>query len=295
MSKEDFRKYTCKAEFDKALFTLKGLLEGIMIDEEINQDEINELLNWLTVNEALEKYKPFDVIVENIKAILSDGYVDEDEKKDLLWLSQNFSENGKYYDLVTGSIQNLHGLCHGILADDHIKDAEVSSIKQWLDDHEFLKGTYPYDELYTLLNSILADMVITTEELDMLHAFLGEFVDCTVSYNISQSELDELRELYNISAICATNPKVIVSNHKFCFTGESSKATRSEIEKIIIENGGIFAKSVSSKTDYLIVGNKGSEAWAFSCYGRKVEKALEIRKTGGNVVILNEADFWNAL
>lgn len=295
MSNETFRMYTCKAEFDKALFTLKGILEGILIDDEINHDEALELLNWLSVNEALEKYKPFDSIIESLKAILEDGYIDEDEKEDLIWLSGQFSEHGKYYDIITKSVQTLQGICHGILADNRINEAEVAGIISWIEDHEFLEGTYPYDELRTLLNSILADMVITSDELNRLKAFLGEFVDCTVSYNVSQTEIDELRSLYNIGGLCALHPNVIIQDHNFCFTGESSKASRHEIEQIIIEHGGIFAKSVSGKTDYLVIGDHGSDAWVFACYGRKVEKALEIRKKGGKVVILNENDFWNVL
>ena len=31
---------------------------------------------------------------------------------------------------------------------------------------------------------------------------------------------------------------------------------------------------MTKKTDYLIVGDNGNQAWAFACYGRKVEKAL---------------------
>lgn len=295
MSNETFRMYTCKAEFDKALFTLKGILEGILIDDEINHDEVMELLNWLSVNEALEKYKPFDEIIESLNSILDDGYIDEEEKEDLIWLSGQFSEHGKYYDIITRSVQTLQGICHGILADNQIKDAEVAGIISWIDDHAFLEGTYPYDELRTLLNSILADMVITSDELNKLKAFLGEFVDCTVSYNVSQAEIDELRSLYNVGGLCALHPNIIIAEHSFCFTGESSRASRGEMEQLVIEQGGRTVKNVSGKTDYLVIGDYGSDAWVFACYGRKVEKALEIRRNGGKVVILNESDFWDAV
>lgn len=295
MSNETFRKYTCKAEFDKALFTLKGLLEGILIDDEINSDETLELANWLSVNEALEKYKPFDEIVNALRVILEDGYIDDEEKEDLIWLTSHMTEHNKYYDVVTRSVQTLQGICHGILADNKIEEAEVAGIINWIEDHEFLEGTYPYDELRTLLNSILADMVITDDELNTLKAFLGEFVDCTVSYNVSQAELDELKSMYNIGGLYALHPNVIVQDHAFCITGESSRASRSEMEQIVTEHGGRITKSVSGKTDYLVIGDKGSDAWAFACYGRKVEKALEIRKNGGKVIIVKESDFWSAI
>lgn len=295
MSNETFRKYTCKAEFDKALFTLKGILEGILIDDEVNHDETLELLNWLSVNEALEKYKPFDEIIASLNSILEDGCIDDEEKEDLIWILRQFSDQGKYYDIITRSVQTLQGVCHGLLADNQITEAEVAGIVNWIEEHEFLEGTYPYDELHTLLNSILADMIITNDELNVLKAFLGEFVDCTVSYNVSQVEIDELKELYHIGGLCALNPDVTIQDHSFCFTGESDKASRHDMEQLVTEHGGRITKNVSGKTDYLVIGSKGSDAWAFACYGRKVEKALEIRRNGGKVIILKEDDFWSAV
>ena len=59
--------------------------------------------------------------------------------------------------------------------------------------------------------------------------------------------------------------------------------------------GGQVRSGVSAKTDYLIVGNAGNQCWAYSCYGRKIEDAVQIRKDGGNVVIVNETDFWDAV
>ncbi|GMA55471.1 hypothetical protein GCM10025857_68280 [Alicyclobacillus contaminans] len=48
-------------------------------------------------------------------------------------------------------------------------------------------------------------------------------------------------------------------------------------------------------TDYLVVGDQGNPCWAFSCYGRKVEKAVKLRKQGRRILIIHEVDFWDAL
>lgn len=81
----------------------------------------------------------------------------------------------------------------------------------------------------------------------------------------------------------------------FCFTGESGKMKRSEIVKIIIEQGGKYNENVTKETDFLIVGDEGNPCWAFSCYGRKIEKALGLRKKGSRIVIAHEIDFWDAI
>ncbi len=59
--------------------------------------------------------------------------------------------------------------------------------------------------------------------------------------------------------------------------------------------GGIPTKSLTKKTDYLIVGDNGNQAWAFACYGRKVEKALELRKNGHKISLIHEFDFMDAI
>ncbi|HPN82790.1 MAG TPA: NAD-dependent DNA ligase, partial [Spirochaetota bacterium] len=52
---------------------------------------------------------------------------------------------------------------------------------------------------------------------------------------------------------------------------------------------------VTEETDYLVVGSGGSPYWAFSCYGRKVERAMNLRRDGHPVSIVHESDFWDAL
>ena len=62
-----------------------------------------------------------------------------------------------------------------------------------------------------------------------------------------------------------------------------------------MQAGGIFKDSVVKNTDFLIVGDEGNPCWAFSCYGRKVEKAIELRKSGSKIQIVHENDFWDCV
>jgi NAD-dependent DNA ligase len=70
------------------------------------------------------------------------------------------------------------------------------------------------------------------------------------------------------------------------------RGNRDVLKERITQLGGIPTDSVSKKTDYLIVGDNGNPAWAFSCYGRKVEKALQMRKEGHTIVMIHEFDFF---
>ena len=73
------------------------------------------------------------------------------------------------------------------------------------------------------------------------------------------------------------------------------KAKRTDIAKQVERLGGVFIPNLSQKTDFLVVGAGGNPCWAFSCYGRKVEKAAELRKEGHSITIVHESDFWDAV
>ena len=65
---------------------------------------------------------------------------------------------------------------------------------------------------------------------------------------------------------------------KFCLTGNFTTGTKSHCEKLITERGGILSKNMTLEVHYLIVGGEKSREWAHENYGRKIERALEIRK-----------------
>ena len=90
-------------------------------------------------------------------------------------------------------------------------------------------------------------------------------------------------------------PEVAFDGRVFTFTGTSTKATRKQIVDQITGLGAEFSPNVTSQTHYLVVGAGANPCWAFSCYGRKVEKAIEVRKSGGAILIVHESDFWDAV
>lgn len=99
----------------------------------------------------------------------------------------------------------------------------------------------------------------------------------------------------NVVGLCAVCPEITFSDRRFCFTGTSCKYTRSEFSKLIKQLGGEVVNSVSAKIDYLIIGADGNQCWAYACYGRKVEKAVELRKSGARLLLIHENDFHDAV
>ena len=291
----DYRKYMRKAETEKALLTLRGILQGITFDEKVNQAEVEELKNWLYIHKSYHHQSPFKELIPVIIEVLSDNILEQEEIENIIWVCDQFKD-GKYYEFTTLSLQLLHGIFHGVLADRELSDVEIKRLYDWLESNEdVLVGTYPYDEIRSLIASVLQDGIITEDERKILIAFMSDFIDCSESYNISQNDIDNLKSQYNISGICSIDPDITFEDKIFSFTGKSSRASRNEIAETITKAGGTFKDSVVKNTDFLIVGDEGNPCWAFSCYGRKVEKAVGLRKAGSKIQIVHENDFWDCV
>lgn len=292
---QDYRKFTKPSELHKAVNTLRGIVAGITTDYKISDDEVNELSHWCLQHANLIDRHPFNELIPMIQTAYQDGILEESEANDIVWLCNNFVSDSDYYNLVTSGLQFLGGLIHGILADGVITDSEIHTLKSWITSNDYLAGCYPFDEIESLLMAILMDGKITEDERNMLTAFLSNFIDLKYSYNLTSADMDALKSKYSIGGICSVCQSIDFKNNLFCFTGQSTRATRSEISAIICHEGGDFKNNLTNSTRYLIVGNDGNPCWAYSCYGRKIEDAINRRKAGQRLTIVNEIDFWDII
>lgn len=186
---EDYRVFTSKAELHKSINALIGIIQGIRFDNIANEHEIAELIHWCNLHRRFEKRAPFNEIIPLIDQALLDNKLEQEEIEDILWLCNNIvNDSGfnRYYDLITSSIQQLQGILHGILADNVLNEAEIEQLCSWIDDHDFLKGTYPFDEIHSLLVSVKQDGIISDDEKNLLKAFFANFVDTRASYNVHE-------------------------------------------------------------------------------------------------------------
>ena len=168
-----------------------------------------------------------------------------------------------------------------------------ADLEAWLEQNTHLSTYYPYDEIRSLILSIVSDGKIEEEEILILKAYLNQFVN--IENQEIAKQIDAETADINISGHCTSDPNIDFDGKTFCVTGVLKSGNRAELENLISDMGGIPVKSVSKKTDYLIVGDNGNQSWAFACYGRKVEKALEMRKAGHQICLVHEYDLMDAI
>jgi hypothetical protein len=290
-----YRQYTSLSEMDKAINSLKGILLGIVLDNEVNDAEFKELLSWCEKHNDLITRNPFKSLMQTILEAANDIGNRLELMEDVYWLCDRYATDQGlvFYDLATADLQILQGLCHGILSDGQITDTEVKKLDEWLEHHEHLNTYYPYDEIYTLITNVLADGKIDEGERRRLTAYFNEFVKLT-DEQLTEQIATEISEI-KVNGICTVNPHVLFDGKGFCMTGLFSRGTRKELELEIQNLGGHINSDVTQKTDYLVVGDSGNPCYAFACYGRKVEKAINMRKQGRNMSLIHEFDFWGVI
>jgi len=283
--------FTRRQRASRSLHVLQGMLMGFSLSGDVSAEELAELRSWTGDHKGLFSKPPFSEILPKVDLIIQSGRLTSEDRDDLVWLCQQLSEATPFYDGNTADIQRLHGLLHGALADGQLRDVEIEGIRAWLAEHRHLSRSFPYDELVSLLNSVLADGRVDDEERATLVYFFERFVtysSAKASDKVFESGIPPRR----LSGICALNPCLEFRERRFSFTGASTVAPRRTIASIIEELGGLFTRSVSRETDYLVVGDAGNPAWTYACYGRKVEEAMKIRAAGFQLVLVHESDFW---
>lgn len=293
MDQKTLQIITSKSQADKAINSLKGILLGINLDNVVNTDEIHELKNWVKKHHDLVLRNPFREFMLIIDSIAEEDLGLTETIEDLFWLCQKYEGDNYYYNAVTTDLQILQGLCHGILADGEITDKEIFDLDKWLDDNEHLNTYYPYDEIRSLVLSIVSDGKVTEDERLVLKAYFGQFV--SLANNDIQQKIKEDTKEVNISGLCTSEPVLNFDGKTFCITGVLKNETKESLKQKITNLGGITTDSVTKKTDYLIVADNGNPAWAFSCYGRKVEKAVNMRKDGHVITLIHEFDLYDAI
>lgn len=182
-------------------------------------------------------------------------------------------------------IDELIGVCKGCIIDQDLSDVEIKFLESWIKQNSEFIDLYPINILYKRIKEILLDGIIDEKERTQLFSLLSElsgFTPDSFKLNVSSSlPLDDPK------------PVITIPNNCFCFTGIFAFGSRERCETETIIREGIINKSVTLKTDYLVIGSMSSIDWAHSSYGRKIEKAMSLKQAKKKPWIVSEEHWTN--
>jgi NAD-dependent DNA ligase len=174
------------------------------------------------------------------------------------------------------------------MSDNSLNQAEIEYLYHFLLEFSDLLHDWPHSFLLAKINSILEDGVITKEEVKSFEETIRSFLGGT------------LQETGAVCGLSTTLPldktfSVLFSEKSFCFTGQFKFGTRTECQNIVSQKGGIIKNSIVRDLDYLVIGELASRDWIETNYGRKIQKAMDLKRSGqSKISIIGESDLIKA-
>jgi NAD-dependent DNA ligase len=166
-----------------------------------------------------------------------------------------------------------------MIADGKVDQAEAEYLQKWLVAHlEVVKNPVSAN-LLMRINDILKDGTLGPDEAQDLFETLAKFSG-------GDFELGELLKSCSLP-LDEPAPDIEFADREFCFTGTFAFGTRKVCESEVTTRGA-KAGSLTTKTDYLVVGVYATDSWAHSSYGRKIERAERLRNDGVPIAIVGE-------
>ncbi len=174
----------------------------------------------------------------------------------------------------TRALLELKTILATITGDDKIEPSRLLELHNWIEEHAEMSETYPCNMISHRIGSILENGIIGNDEYGKLLEACDKVLD-------------------PVGTNCSCSGSVIeVKGKNVVLSGEFSIGSKSKVESILIERGAKIQKSVTSKTNILLVGDEGSSAWIAGNYGTKVKKAMSLQEKGIPVTILRESDYF---
>lgn len=182
------------------------------------------------------------------------------------------------------SLDELIGLCKGVIADGQVVKAEAKFLLRWIEANAEFADKYPVNVLYRRVDEMLSDGVLDKAEqaelLTLLHAVCGNDDVCDMEAVTPSTSLP----------LNSPMPEVVFEGRRFVLTGQFIQMPRKHCETVLRDLGGSVGKSVTLKLDYLVVGPVASRDWKHTSFGNKIKTAVEYRDARGKPLAIISED-----
>ena len=188
----------------------------------------------------------------------------------------NFENN------VSKAIDQLSGICAGILADGVVSEQEAAFFADWVRKFSPLEPVWPFTDILARVNRIFADGQCDQDERQELKCVM----EALCGYGIDT----EAQETYSSTLPLNTPmPDLIFVDRIFNITGRFAFGTRKKVMEAIEAKGGKPSDSPPNReSHYLVIGVFASRDWFNTNYGRKIERGVELRDSGTGLAIISE-------
>lgn len=185
---------------------------------------------------------------------------------------------------VEQGLAEMIGVIRGIIADGLVSLDEARRLTEWTREHPQVAARWPANMLARRLETIVRDGRLDARERDHLEAILGHLAG-----NPGRAGLALATDL----PVDDPEPEVVFEARTFVFAGEMAYGPRRACEREVMELGASCERTVSRRTDYLVLGTLSAADWAQEGYGAQVDDVVQLRRRGARIAIISE-EHWAA-
>jgi len=172
-------------------------------------------------------------------------------------------------DVTSQKLLALQEYLKNITEDGRITEQEAKHLHRWLMDNRSLRGNFPFDKAFFTVEQALHDGTLEREELEAMQELFARVAEPSTPEYTEETPL---------------------TGKNYVLTGEFAYGDRQQVQARLAEMGAVSQNNVTRKTDVLIVGSHGSDAWAAGTRGTKMKRALEMQSKGHHIRILREEE-----
>lgn len=180
------------------------------------------------------------------------------------------------------------GLVRGVIADGDVSGEEAQRLAEWTRANPTIAERWPANVLTRRLEGIFRDGRMDSAERTHLAALLSELADNAAGLGAGFPLATDL-------PVDRPEPEVVFEGRTFVFAGEMAYGPTHACEREVQERGGICDRSVTRRTDYLVIGSLAATDWSQLEFGSLVDEAVEHRERGVPVAIISEESWTRAL
>lgn len=182
---------------------------------------------------------------------------------------------------VCKSLDQLVGICLGILADQVVNDEEAMNFRRWVQQLYAIDCGWPLSDVRQRVEQIFADGKIDDEERVELGALMRQLA------GVPEEKIPDIGAATRLP-LDEPPPPIIFPEKLFVVTGKFAHGTRTKVHQEIETRGGCCGKAPTLDTNYLVIGAFASRDWIHSTHGLKIERAIELRKKSTGIAIIHE-------
>jgi hypothetical protein len=183
------------------------------------------------------------------------------------------------------AVHELLGLIRGVLVDGIVSADEARALDRYIDANPEMLGSFPANVLYERIHLMVRRGLIDEHELHDLKGLL-------------EDTIGEHAGVHDFGAQASTTlpltdpaPPLDYEGRHFVVTGRFIFGARPRVTDEICRRGALCESDVTHRTNVLLIGSLASRDWKHSSFGRKIQKAMDLREKGYDVAIVAE-DHW---